>query len=547
MRIAHPQVTQTTFEGTVMKAIHKVTLLASLAVSLLTVAMAQAADGVQRGGTLTYGRYADSPFLEPVLNDSNLDIWILSNLYDTLLLPTSDGKGVEPGLASSWAISTDGKSLTLNLRPDTRFSDGSPITAEDVQWSLERAAKPGNGVWQFMIASVASVKVQDAHTVVVNLSQPDPTILSALTVFNTSIMPKHLFEAAAGTTDKEKATAFAEHPVGSGPFQLKSWQHNSTMTLERNPYYWRKGSDGKALPYLDTVKFEIIPDDATRILKLQSGELDGAEFIPYSRVNELKANPALNMVLFPSTRVQYSSMNVNPTINGQPNPLANPKVREALNYATDKEGIIQLVTYGIGKPMTSFMATSTPMNSGTGPLYPVDVAKAKSLLAEAGYPSGFSTSLMILAGNEDEISIATALQQMWAEVGIKLAINQVDNATRTDRYRKGDFALRTAPWTDDIADPSEITSYFAYSKNIQALHSGWKNDAVDQSFESAQKEMDPAKRAALYKTIQDIYNRSGPTIPLYESSYPVALKSSVKGFVQIPLGNNLFSEAYIQK
>ena len=530
-----------------MKAARKVTWMASLAVSLLATAMAQAADVAQRGGTLVYGRYADSTFLEPVLNDNNVDIWILSNLYDTLLLPTDDGKGIEPGLAKAWSISADGKSVTLNLRPDTHFSDGSAITAEDVQWSLERAAKPGNGVWQFMISSIESVKVQDAQTVVINLSHPDPTILSALTVFNTAVMPKKLFEATPGKTDQEKATAFAEHPVGSGPFMLKSWQHNSSMTLVRNPYYWRQGSDGKALPYLDGVKFEIIPDDATRILKLQSGELDGAEFIPYSRVAELKGNTALNMVLFPSTRVEYSSMNVNPQIGGKANPLANAKVREALNYATDKEAIIQLVTYGIGKPMTSFMSTSTPMNSGAGPLYPVDLAKAKALLSEAGYPSGFSTSMMILAGNEDDISIATALQQMWAAVGVNLSINQVDNATRTDRYRKSDFSMRLSPWTDDIADPSEITSYFAYSKNIQALHSGWKDDAADQAFESAQKEMDPTKRAALYKTVQDIYNTSGPTISLYESSYPVALKTSVKGFVQIPLGNNLFSGAYLQK
>jgi len=530
-----------------MKAPHKATLLALLTAGALSAACAHAADAVQRGGTLVYGRYADSIFLEPVFNDSNNDIWILSNLYDTLLLPSRNGKGIEPGLATAWKLADDGKSVALTLRPGIRFSDGSPITAEDVKWSLERASKPGNGVWQFMVSAISSVEVKDPQTVVLQLSHPDPAILSALTVFNTAIMPKKAFEAAPGATDKEKATAFAEHPVGSGPFMLQSWQHNSTMTLVRNPYYWRKGADGKALPYLDSIKFEIVPDDATRILKLQSGELDGAEFIPYSRVKELKGNPALNMVLFPSTRVEYSSMNVRPEIDGKPNPLANPKVREALNYATDKDGVVQLVTYGIGKPMTSFMSTSTPLNSGTKPLYPVDVAKANALMKEAGFGSGFSTSMMILAGNEDDISIATALQQMWSQIGVKLTINQVDNATRTDRYRKGDFSMRLSPWTDDIADPNEITSYFAYSKNIQALHSGWKNDVVDQAFERSQKEMDPVKRAADYKTIQDTYDSTGPTIPLYESSYPVALKKDVRDFVQIPLGNNIFTATWIQK
>ncbi|MEG3127717.1 ABC transporter substrate-binding protein [Pantoea cypripedii] len=530
-----------------MKVMPKLTLIALLAASAFNALAAQAAEVVQRGGTLTYGRYADSNFLEPVLNESNNDIWILSNLYDTLLLPTNDGKGIRPGLATAWKLAADGKSVTLTLRPDTKFSDGSPITAEDVKWSLERAAKPGNGVWQFLVSAIDNVTISDPHTVVIHLSHTDPAILTALTVFNTAIMPEKQFEAEPGATDHDKAAAFAEHPIGSGPFMLKSWQHNATMTLVRNPYYWEKGADGKALPYLDGIKFEIIPDDATRILKLQSGELDGAEFIPYSRVKELQGNPTLNMALFPSTRVEVASVNARPEIDGKPNPLANPKVRAALNYATDKDGIIQLVTFGLGKPMTSFMSTSTPLNSGTKPLWPVDVEKAQSLMKEAGYPNGFSTSMNILAGNEDSLSIATGLQQMWAQIGVKLTINQMDNATLNANFRKGNFSTRIGPWTDDIADPNEITSYYAYSKNIQALHSGWKSDELDKLFEASQQETNPAKRAEQYKQIQDIYNSTGPTIPLYESSYPVALKKNVEGFVQIPLGNNIFTETWLKK
>ncbi len=530
-----------------MTIIRKLTLAAILTAGVLNVSTSQAADRIHRGGTMIYGRYADSIFLEPVYTQDNYDIWILSNLYDTLLHPTNDGKGIEAGLATAWKVSDDGKSVTLTLRQGTRFSDGTPITAEDVKWSLERASKPGNGIWQFLVSAIDNVSISDPHTVVIHLSHPDPAILSALTVFNTSIMPSKEFEAEPGKTDHDKAVAFAQHPVGSGPFVLKSWQHNSTMNLVRNPYYWAKGADGQSLPYLDGIKFEIIPDDATRILKLQSGELDGAEFIPYSRVKELQGDHSLNMMLYPSTRVEYANVNARPQIDGKPNPLANQKVRQALNYAIDKDAIIQLVTFGIGKPMTSFMSTSTPLNSGTKPLYPVNVTKAQQLMKEAGYPNGFSTSLMILSGNEDDISIATALQQMWSQIGVKLSINQVDAATRTDNFRKGNFEIRLAPWTDDIADPNEITTYFAYSKTIQALHSGWKDDHLDALFEASQKETDRAKRANDYKQMQDIYNTSGPSIPLYESSYPVALKKDVHGFVQIPLGNNIFTETYLQK
>lgn len=525
-----------------MKRLTKLTLAAALLAGFSTGAFA-----IERGGILNYGRYADSLFLDPVLNDANVDIWVLSNLYDTLLLPTDDGKGVEPGLASEWKVADDGTSVTLTLRDGIMFSDGTPITAEDVQWSLKRAANPEIGIWSFLLTSVQDVVIQDEKTVVLQLKQPDPAIVSALSVFNTQIMPKHAFEAAAGATDEEKAKAYAEHPVSSGPFVLESWERGSEMKLVRNPHYWRQGEDGQPLPYLDGISFQVIPEDATRILKIQAGELDGAEFIPYSRVSELQGDSNLQMVLFPSTRVQYVTLNVRPQLDGQDNPLANEKVRQAMNYAVDKEAIIQVVTHGVGSQMTSYMSSATPLHVGDTPLYPVDLEKAKQLMQEAGFPDGFSTSLLVLAGNQDEIGMATALQQMWGQIGIKLELQQVDNATRTDQYRAGTFTMRLAAWTDDIADPNEITSYFAYSPTIDALHTGWKNEEVDGLFEASQKEMDPAKRAEQYARIQEIYNATGPIVPLYQTPYPVVLRGNVKGFVQIPLGNNIFAETYLEK
>jgi peptide/nickel transport system substrate-binding protein len=366
-------------------------------------------------------------------------------------------------------------------------------------------------------------------------------------VFNTGIMPEKAFEASPGATDDEKAKAFGEHPIGSGPFVLKSWDRGSSMKLARNEYYWGKGEDGKPLPYLDGIDFELIPDDATRILKLTSGEIDGAEFIPYARVEELKSADNLNMELYPSTRVEYITLNVRPQLGGKDNPLSNAKVRQAMNYAVNKDAIIQIVTHGVGAPQTSYMSTATPLHVGDKPLYPYDLGKAKSLMKEAGFENGFSTSILVLAGNQDEIGISTALQQMWAQIGIKLELQQVDNPTRTQQYRDGTFMMRNAAWTDDIADPNEITSYFVYSKTIDALHTGWKSDETDKLFEDSQKEMDPKKRAEQYARMQEIYNTEGPTVPLYETPYPVALSKKVHGFLQIPLGNNIFAKTWKDK
>lgn len=521
--------------------------LRTLLACALLIGISSAAHAVTRGGTLTYARYADSLFLDPVLNDANVDIWILTNLYDTLLQPTPDGKDVTAGLATEYQVGDDGLTFTLKLRPGIKFSDGTPITVDDVKWSLDRARNPDIGIWSFTLVSVDSVETKGADTVVLRLKYPDPTLAAALATFNSAIMPQKPFEATPGATDEEKAKAFAEHPIGSGPFMFDSWQRGTELVIKRNPHYWQMGEDGKPLPYLDEIRFPVIPDDATRILKLQAGEVDGAEFIPYARVAELQGDPNLDMILFPSTKVNFINMNVVPTLkNGQPNVLSDPRVRQALNYAIDKEALIKIVTFDVAKPMVSFMSSATPMVDNNGPVYPYDVEKAKALLKEAGVPEGTEVTSIGLAGSADETAILSSVQQMWAQVGIKLNIEQLDNATRTARYRAGDFQMRVSGWTDDIIDPSEITSYFAYSPTTNSQYSGWKGEGVDELFETSQKEMDKEKRAAMYKQIQQTYVATSPILFLYESPYPVALRKHVKGFVQIPLGNNIFAGAYLE-
>ena len=518
-----------------------VPLVLSLCLALLGTALAQV-----RGGELRYGRYADSLFLDPVLNDANLDIWVLTNLYDTLLQPTEDGTGVQPGLANEVTPSEDGLSYTVTLRPEIRFADGSPITAGDVKWSLDRARNPENGIWGFTLESIASIEAGDGE-VTLTLSRPDATLPAALATFNAAIMSQALFEAAPGATDAEKAEAFAEMPVGSGPFVVSEWERGSYMVLERNPYYWELGDDGEPLPYLDRVRFEIVTDDNTRILQLQAGELEGAEFIPLSRVAELGADSRLNMELFPSTQVNTVLMNNRPELNdGTPNPLADVRVRQALNYATNKEALIQVVAFGNGTPMKSYMSSTTPLYDAAQTGYPYDLEQAQALLAEAGYEDGFEVSVLTTTGSANEVALATALQDMWGALNVRLSVEQLEAATETERYRNADFDMRVAGWTNDINDPSQITSYFAIFDNIESLYTGFQNDEIDTLFAQSQEELDTDARAELYRQIQTIYMDAAPIVFLYETPFPVALQASVKGFVQIPLGNNIFKGAYLE-
>jgi peptide/nickel transport system substrate-binding protein len=500
-----------------------------------------------RGGTLVYGRQTDCIYLDPVHTAQNADIWVSLNLYDTLTQPADDGKSVVPGLASSWDVSQDGKTMTFKLRPDLKFADGSPLTADDVKWSLERAAdKATGGEFQFLLASIAGVDAPGDGSVIVRLKRPDPALLQALATFNAGIVPSKLIMAEPGATLDDKSKSFAQHPVGSGPFTLKSWTRNSEMVLTRNPHYWKQGADGQPLPYLDNVRYVIVPDDATRILKLKAGEIDAAEFIPYSRVAELKADPKLNMVLFPAAQVNYFTLNNRPTLkDGTKNPLNDVRVRQALNYATDKQALIQVVTYGIGTPEQSFMPMSTPLSYGNGPLYAYDLNKAKALLAQTDWAKGCEITLFTIAGNADDVAKATALQQMWAPLGVRLKVQQMESATRLAHYNGADFQMLTSLWTNDINDPNEITSLFCYYPTIQNRHSGWDDPVIDQLFTDSQQELDPAKRAAQYKEIQERYFAAAPIIFGYEVPYTVAMAKKVKDFVQIPLGNNIFASTYL--
>ncbi len=515
---------------------------AVLAAMVLTQASA-----VTRGGTLNFGRSSDSQFLDPVFNHSNSDIWVLTNIYDTLLQPSSNGKGVTPGLAQSYVVAPDKMSMKLTLRPNIKFADGSPITGTDVKWSLDRARDPNNGAWYGLLKSISSISTS-GNTVTLNLKYPDLTLPAALATFNAAIMPQKLVSTAPGANAQDKAKAFAEKPIGSGPFVISEWKRGSYMVLKRNPYYWKRGEDGKSLPYLDSVRFEVIPDDNTRILKLQAGELQGAESIPFSRVAEMKANPKLNMMLFSSTKTTDVIMNNRPKLkDGSPNPLSDVRVRQALNYAVNRNALIKLVTSDNGKPMVSFISSATPLFDKTQRGFNYDPNKAKALLAAAGYKNGFDVTSMASSGSADDLALLTALQQMWGAVGVRLKIEQLDSATKSARYLANDFQMRTGGWTDDIGDPNQVTAYYAVYGEAEAAHTGFKNDTITKLFDASEKETSRTNRASLYRQIQSIYTQNAPIVYLYESPYAVALSKSVKNFNQIPLGFYILEKVSIEK
>jgi len=505
----------------------------------------------ERGGTLNFARYDGSRLIDPIYADRNPDIWMVGSLFDTLLRGSADGNSVEPGLAEAFSVSDDGKTVSLTLRDGVLFSDGAPISGDDVVFSLDRARNPDLSPWAGLLGSIESVSA-DGNTVTIALNAPDPTILSMLATFNTAIVSKAAFDAAAGDTDQDKSAAIfaaTSAGVGSGPFYLCGFEQGASMDFCANEHYWRMGSDGKPLPYLEGVHFEIIPDDATRILSLQAGEVDAAEFIPFSRVAELEGDPNINMQLYPSTRIIYSPINTRDTrADGSPNPLADARVRQALNYGTNKEALIGVVLHGAGQPMSSpLMAKATQYAADLSPLYSYDMDKAKALVAEAGLEPGTEVTLTTLAGSADDATIFAALQQMWAPLGIELVVEQVDGATRGAKNRSGEFDIHTYGWVNDVNDPSQVVGWLGYTPTAKAVGTGWESSEFNTLFEEAANEMDPEARKAKFAKMQELYAEAAPLLFMYETPFAVALGTAVEGYVQTPLGNNIFDEATVSR
>ncbi|MEH7830009.1 ABC transporter substrate-binding protein [Gemmobacter denitrificans] len=526
-----------------MKLFSTVAMIALLAGSLST-AWAQ-----DRGGVLNFARYDGSKLIDPIYADRNPDIWMVMNLFDTLLT-MKDGVAID-NLTQSHAVSPDGLTLTLTLRDDIKFADGTPMTGADVVFSLDRARNKDLTSWADLISSIDTVSAE-GNVVTVTLEHADPAILSMLATFSTAIVSKAAFDAAPGATDQEKSAAIfasGKPGVGSGPFYLSGFSQGATMDFTANPHYWRAGADGKPLPYLDGVHFEIIPDDATRVLKLQSGEVDVAELIPFSRVAELKADPELRMELFPSTRIIYAPINTRETrTDGSANPLADVRLRQALNYATDKDALVALVLQGSGAPMSSpLMSSQTPLAADMSPLYGHDIEKAKALVAEAGIQPGTSLTFTTLAGSADDATVFAALQQMWAPLGVNLVVEQVDSATRGAKNKSGEFDIHTYGWSDDVADPAQVVGWLGYNPTANSVGTGWNDAAFNGLYEAANAEVDPAKRAEDYRKMQEIYAEAAPLLWLFETPYAVAMSKKVEGYVQLPLGVNKFDEATIKQ
>ena len=488
-----------------------------------------------KGGTFRFGRAEDSVNLDPVTNDGNVNIWIFTNIYDTLVRVTMDGAALEPALAESWTISEDGKTYTFKLRPGVVFSDGTPMKASDVKWSFERAANDPEQHWTFTLTAlerdadgnVKGIEAPDDQTVIVTLPQPWAPFLADVAMFNMSVVS----EAFA----KDDPKKLVDQAMGTGPFALKEWKKGESITLVRNDKYWEEG-----LPLLDGVAVSVVADDNARILQLQGGEIDGMADVPFSRIEELQGDPSLKVWQFPSTMSSYVTMNTSAA------PLDDVDARLALQYATDQQTLIDVVLFGLGTVSTTLLPKGALFWDPNLPGFPYSVDTAKEHLAKSKTPDGFAMEIQTLAGSADDETLATALKDMWSKIGVDVTISPTESGVFRDNYTNGTFQAQLTAWTNDIIDPDELISYAILPEGSHAFGTRWTDPEAVKLVAAGAAETDPAKRQAIYFKIQEIWNAASPMILLYHTPYVDVTSAKVHNFQQPPTGQWVWKKTFIE-
>ena len=492
---------------------------ALLAAGLLsTVTLAQAE-------TVRWTRSADVTTLDPHVFNTGTNFVLMHQMYETLLNRSNDGK-LLPLLATEWKLLPNDPTVwEFKIRPNVKFHDGKPLTAKDVVFSLNRAKGP-NAQVKSLLASVDSITAVNDLTVQFKTKGPNPIFPNNLT--NIFIMNEE-WAKANGAVDTQDATSKTENGAtravnGTGAFTLASREVDSKTVMKQNPNYWGKGKD--ALQVTELVYLPI-KSPATRVAALLSGEVDFAQDIPAQDVARLKQDSKLRINEGPENRSIFLGLNVgsqelkSSNVKGK-NPLADPKVRHAMELAIDRDAIKRSVMRGLSNPSGVMAPSFVNGYDKSMAAYPkADVAKAKALLAEAGYPNGFTITLHTPNDRyvNDE-AISTAIAGFLGRVGIKTEVASRPIAQHSVSIVNADSDFYLYGWGVPTYDSAYIFDFLVATRGKEgrgaqnATH--YSNADLDNKIISLSSESDVGKRNATIKQIWDVVQKDRFYIPLHD-------------------------------
>jgi peptide/nickel transport system substrate-binding protein len=473
---------------------------------------------------------SDPQTIDPhIANESQANIAALA-LYESLVAYRYGTNEIDPRLATEWNVSDDGKTYTFKLRPNVKFTDGTPFNADAVKVSFDRLAGMGKGP-AFVLAGVYDrLDIVDNMTVNVVLKSPVGHFLTMLP--KAFIVNPKFVQANATADDKWAEKAFAEKADGTGPFDLERWEHNQQVVFVKKKEYW--GLPDR--PKLDRVVFRIIPEQATAQLMLERGELDfWGSGISVDALPRMKGNQQITISEDPTIVALYIQVSqVKP-------PLDNPKVRQAIAHAFDYKGFIDGVYQGHATQAQGVVARSVPFHDASLPLPEKDIAKAKQLLAESGInASGLELDYIAVAGDPPEKGAGLILQEGLKELGINLKVGELTWPAMVARMQTEDRAqnmhlygyYRFPPYADPDA---YFFGPFHTSQQIKGFNGTFYGTSeTDALMEKARTSLDQKEREQIYKTLQRRFVDDVAVLALANPTSIVAHRSTVKNYKYTP-------------
>lgn len=449
------------------------------------------------------------------------------HMYDTLLWVNEEGI-LEPALAKDWDVSEDGSEYTFYLRDDVTFHNGEPFNADAVVFSWERAKDAGfeySNLWQL----ATTVEKVDDYTVKITTEGPDALFLTTV-ADNWAIIPPQYFQEVG-------QAGFDEHPVGTGPFVFVEWVKGDRIVLKANPDYWREDT-----PKIENLIFRPIPESATRVAAIQTGEVDIVTRLSSEEAQSLLGVPNVTVIKYAQARVYYIAFNNVTTGVGQP--TEDPLVRQAMNYAVDIEAIIDSLFNGFAKPAIGFVATGELGYDNVEP-FGYDPDKARDLLAQAGYPDGFEMDMACPAGAYTHFEeVCEAVAGYLGEVGIQVNLEIMESG----HYWDLEAAKELPPL---FGDSWSATDGEAYRRLIGALggeeaaYSSWTDETIIDMLVEIKSTIDQEERAKLYGELQVYMRDNPPFVYLYEPYTFEAINTRVQDYKPRPAENYFLFDTFV--
>ncbi|MDN5709527.1 MAG: ABC transporter substrate-binding protein [Planococcus sp. (in: firmicutes)] len=499
------------------------------------------------GGTLVYGRGADSVSLDPINVTDGESIRVTHNIYETLL-EYDHNLELQPKLATEYTSSEDGLTWTFQLREGVKFHDGTDFNAEAVVFNFERWMDPENPYhegdfpyYPFLYGGfkgdenhlIESVTATDEHELEIVLKRKTAPFLSYLAI--------SMFGIASPAAIEQYGAGIGENPVGTGPFKFEEWNRNNTITLSKNEDYWMEGK-----PYLDQVIYQVIPENSARLNALQTGEIDIVDGMNASDTTIVEDTDGIELLKRPSFNIGYMAFNM------EKEPFDDPLVRKAINMAIDKEEIVDAFYNGLADPATSPLPPSLWSHDESLEKYDYNVEEAKKLLAEAGLEDGFTTELHTMSNPRpylpEPMKIAEAIQSDLAEIGITAEIVSSEWATYLEDTKNGKHSMAMYGWTGVMADPDNFLYPNLSKTNAEVPAQNiafYKSDEFTSLITEARETIDQDKRTELYQEAQQLFQEDAPWVMLAYTTPPLAQSDYVEDYNPHPMSNDLMTDVYL--